>query len=311
MYSSFALMQRFAFPSLPQHQKIRRYIHLDHSILIINRQINRRHRIPRRSSSSKPNRLIILRNTIRPQHNRKHPRRSTRTTPRNIYPKRIIPNTIITSKTLPNHRPVPILRIPVRLHPLISSTRIHITSSHPHPTGRRRRSQRRLHPQSPQTAVLPHRSNRITRRINQTQRNRRLRPHHPPPRRKQPRHQQHNQPHPPHRNQAPQKPTHLQPPADRQTPRQAQPAGRPTRIYGLQHIPNATPPPRLIKPSLDNRGASGGADTDAILTHVRLIPEPPTGGGRGNNVSRQPKNRSTQGPPPPNPLIGFLQTSRW
>ena len=244
MYSSFALMQRFAFPSLPQHQKIRRYIHLDHPILIINRQINRRHRIPRRSSSSKPNRLMILRNTIRPQHNRKHPRRSTRTTPRNIYPKRIIPNTIITSKTLPNHRPVPILRIPVRLHPLISSTRIHITSSHPHPTGRRRRSQRRLHPQSPQTAVLPHRSNRITRRIHQTQRNRRLRPHHnPPPRRQHPRHQQHNQPHPPHRNQAPQKPTHLQPPADRQTPRQAQPAGRPTRIYGLQHIPNATPPP--------------------------------------------------------------------
>ena len=258
---------------------------------------------------------MILRNTIRPQHNCKLGRCKTRLTRSNSQLPRVISDTIIsiiiadnlTNPTLASTRQT---QIYIPRPPHNSSTRKRNTHGNPQ-TSRRRRRHRRLKPHPPRTAVLPHRRNRITRRINQTQRNRRLRPHHnPPPRRKHPRHQQHNQPHPPHRNQAPQKPTHLQPPAESPDAPASTARRPPDQDIRITAHPQCYPPPRLIKPTFDNQGA-GGTDTDAILTRIRLIPKPPTGGGRGSTVSSQPKNRSTQEPPPPNPLIGFLQTSRW
>ena len=192
---------------------------------------------------------MILRNTIRPQHNRKRIRQTARTTRRNIYTPRIIPNTIISiiaaGPTNPILRSTRQTQIRIPLHPLSSSTSKRRTNGHLHPAGRRRRSQRRLHPQTPRTAVLPHRSNHSTRRrrINQTQRNRRLRPHHnPPPRRQHPRQQQHNQPHPPQHNQTPQKPTHLQPPAESPAAPASTAHKPPTRANRLQHLPQCYPP---------------------------------------------------------------------
>ena len=186
---------------------------------------------------------MLLRNPIRPHPNRKllSPTRLTRI---NINLPRIIPNTKITAKTIPNRRPEPIPRMPIRLHPLRSRTGSHTINRHPHPR-RHRRRHRRLQPHSPPTtAALIHRSNRITRRIHQTQRNRRLRPHHnPPPRRQHPRQQQHNQPHPPQHNQTPQKPTHLQPPAESPAAPASTAHKPPTRANRLQHIPQCYPPP--------------------------------------------------------------------
>ncbi len=128
---------------------------------------------------------MILRNTIRPQHNRKPGRRKTRLTRRNSHLPRITPNTKIsiiiadnlTNPTLTSTRQT---QIQIPRPPLSSSTRKRSTQSNPQ-ISRRRRGHRRLQPHTPRTAVLPHRSNRITRRINQTQRNNRLRPHHNPP----------------------------------------------------------------------------------------------------------------------------------
>ncbi len=255
---------------------------------------------------------MILRNTIRPQHNRKPGRRKTRLTRRNSHLPRITPNTKIsiiiadnlTNPTLTSTRQT---QIQIPRPPLNSSTRKRSTQSNPQ-ISRRRRGHRRLQPHTPRTDVLPHRSNRITRRIHQTQRNNRLRPHHnPPPRRKQPRHQQHNQPHPPHRNQAPQKPTHLQPPAESPTAPASTAHKPPDQDIRITAHPQCYPPPRLIKPSLDNRGASGGADTDAILTHIRANPDPPTREERmGKKYRNTLLNRATAAPMrPPGKDSGF------
>ena len=240
-------MQRFAFPSLPQHQKIRRYIHLDRTILIINRQSSPIHRIPG-SRTRKGDSLMILRNTIRPQHNRKPGRRKTRLTRRNSHLPRITPNTKIsiiiadnlTNPTLTSTRQT---QIQIPRPPLNSSTRKRSTQSNPQ-ISRRRRGHRRLQPHTPRTDVLPHRSNRITRRIHQTQRNNRLRPHHnPPPGANNPDTNNTTNPTRPTATRHPKNLLTCNLLQNRRPPRQAQPAGRPTRIYGLQHIPNATPPP--------------------------------------------------------------------
>ena len=220
---------------------------------------------------------MILRNTIRPQHNRKPGRRKTRLTRRNSHLPRITPNTKIsiiiadnlTNPTLTSTRQT---QIQIPRPPLNSSTRKRSTHNNPQ-ISRRRRGHRRLQPHTPRTDVLPHRSNRITRRIHQTQRNNRLRPHHnPPPRRKQPRHQQHNQPHPaqhpPRHNPAPQKPTHLQPPADRRPPRQAQPTG----ARRLQHIPQCYPPPPINQTNVRQPGRRRSRHQHHP-THIRANPD--------------------------------------
>ena len=184
-----------------------RHSHFEGPVLICNRQISRRHRIPRRSSTRKPNRLMILRNTIRPQHNRKLGRRKTRLIRRNSQLPRIIPDTIISiivvdSLTNPMRITRPIKQMNIPRPPRNSSTRKRSIHGNPQ-ISRRRCRHRRLQPHTPRTAVLSHRRNRITRRINQTQRNCRLRPHHRGRRNRQNRQHQ-----PRRRQQHPQTPHH-------------------------------------------------------------------------------------------------------
>ncbi len=259
---------------------------------------------------------MILCNTIRPQI-KLNIIRNTRIIPTNNqtprFPGTKISIIIVDNLTNPILTGTRQTQIRVPRPPLNSSTRKRSTQSHLQ-ISRRRRSHRRLQLHGPPTAALRQRSKRIARRINPTQRNRRLRPHHnPPPRRQHRRRQQHNQPHPaqhpPRRNPAPQKPTHLQPPAESPAAPEAQPAGRRPEHADLRHISFILPPPPINQTSFDNQGA-GGADTDAILTaadpavgdHNRRRPR--TEAARRPGPRRRPSRRILQPPAartPPQP----------
>ena len=185
--------------------------HLKEPILVGNRQIDLSNRIPG-SSTGKPDRLMLLRNSIRPHINRKPSRKTLRTSRRNSNIKSRSTRTSITALARPagqsRHR---------------SRTTRTQRTRHRQIRGRRG-GHRRLQLQSLRTAVLLHRRHRSRsiRRINQTQRHhrqrrrrRRLRNQPPPPqnpRRQHRRRQQQGQPspaqHPAHRNPALQKPTH-------------------------------------------------------------------------------------------------------
>ena len=227
-------IRSFTFPQLPQY-KIRRRIQLDRSVLIINSQINRRHRIPG-SRTGKLNRLMILRNSIRPHINRKLNRETLRTRRRNSNTKRRSIRTSITALTRPAGQ---------RRH---RSRAARTQRTRHRQTRTRRRRHRRLQLQSLRTAVLIQRSHRSRsiRRINQTQRNhrqrrrrRRLR-NQPPPPAKPP------APTPPPPTTRPTRPCPTTAPPQPGSQESCSPQPPASRRQGqsiLHHSPDVTPPP--------------------------------------------------------------------
>ena len=186
--------QRVALSRLPHHRGPRRrrtrssiysrfrtrrprprlYIHPHCPILVGDSQSSRCHRIPR-SCTGVLDRFMILRNRIRPQIKRKTSRRKARLILWNSYLPRSIIITVITGIANPARRSTRQTRPCV--HPICPGSSTGVSRDRHSQISGRRRSRRRLQSHNLRTAVLPHRSNRIARAVNKTQRNRRLRPH--------------------------------------------------------------------------------------------------------------------------------------
>ncbi len=231
----------------------RRNIQPNCPILIRNRQSSPIHRIPG-SSTRKGDRLMILRNSIRPSIKRPTKKGSTACIVRkngNIQrggrAHTRITTAALSSRSKTNTAP--------KQCQITNSSGASPSNRHRH-TRTRRRSHRCLQTKipAPDSAVLPQRGHRGAgiRRIDHTQRNhrqrrrrRRLRNQPPPPtkpRRQHPRHQQHNQPHPPQHNPAPRKPTHRNLPQIASRPRKHSPPD-PRPEHADYNTPPMLPPP--------------------------------------------------------------------